>query len=179
MNEKEMEVDKIKIQEELSDLIDRYENLIFSICYRMTNDYFAAQDLTQETFLSAFEHADSFTGGDEKAWLCRIASNKAVDYLRQAARRQVPVEDVMLENEPSRHGQPEQETLDLDTAQMLQKNCKKLRPPYDEIAYLYFYEEKNAEEIAKRKNRNLKTVQTQIYRARDMLRKIYREEQEG
>ena len=58
----------------------------------MTGDYFAAEDLTQETFLSAFRHMDSFTGTNEKAWLCRIASNKCIDYLKSAGRRQIPSE---------------------------------------------------------------------------------------
>lgn len=30
------------------DLLTKYEKLVFSICYRMTNNYFDAQDLTQE-----------------------------------------------------------------------------------------------------------------------------------
>lgn len=56
------------------------------------------------------------------------------------------------------------------------QNCKSLRPPYDEIALDYYYREMNAEEIAAKRGRNLKTVQTQIYRARGMLRKQYRKE---
>ena len=39
-----------------------------------------------------------------------------------------------------------------------------------------YYDEKKAVEIAKERNENVKTVQTQIYRARDMLRKIYGKE---
>ena len=64
---KEQEVGKIDSQEYLSNLIDRYQNLVFSICYKITKDYFAAEDLTQETFLSAFQHRASFEGGNEKA----------------------------------------------------------------------------------------------------------------
>ena len=38
--------------------MDSYQKLVFSICYKMTADYFAAEDLAQETFLSAYEHSD-------------------------------------------------------------------------------------------------------------------------
>ena len=38
---------------------------------------------------------------------------------------------------------------------------------------MYFYEEKKAEEIAAVKGKKLKTIQTQIYRAKGMLKKIY------
>lgn len=58
----------------------------------------------------------------------------------------------------------------------LQEKCGQLKPPYDEIAKLYFCEERPASEIAELKQKNLKTVQTQIYRARAMLRKLYGKE---
>ena len=70
----------------LESWMEQYENLVFSICYRMTQDYFAAQDITQETFLSVFRHASDFDGINAKAWICRIASNKCVDYLRSGGR---------------------------------------------------------------------------------------------
>ena len=69
-------MDKIDAMQELTRMIGQYQNLIFSICVRMTNDYFIAEDLTQETFLSAFQKLKAFDGRDEKAWLCRIATNK-------------------------------------------------------------------------------------------------------
>ncbi len=34
--------------------IEQYEKLIFTICYQMVHDYHEAQNLTQETFLSAY-----------------------------------------------------------------------------------------------------------------------------
>ena len=40
-------------EEKLSELIDTYDKLVFSICYKLTGDYFMAEDLMQETFLSA------------------------------------------------------------------------------------------------------------------------------
>ena len=71
-------------------MVDTYQNLVFSVCYKVTRDYFAAEDLAQETFLSAYKNLDGFEGGNEKAWLCRIATNKSIDYLRGAGRRAVP-----------------------------------------------------------------------------------------
>ena len=69
------EADAINRDEQLEVLIDRYQNLIFSICYKITADYFAAEDLAQETFLSAYEKYGSFDRGTaakavgEKGWL--------------------------------------------------------------------------------------------------------------
>lgn len=156
--------------------IDEYQSLILSICFKMTKDYFAAQDLTQDTFLSAYEHLKGFDGENEKAWLCRIASNKCIDYTRRAGRRQIPMEDVQMEVFPSETGRPEEEALESSVRRELLENCKKLKPPYDEIAYQYFYLEKKPDEIAAEQGKKPKTVQTQIYRAREMLRRLYRRE---
>lgn len=151
-------------------------NLIFSICIKMTNDYFAAEDLTQETFLSALKNLSSFDGENEKAWLCRIASNKCIDYNRQAANRMIPAGEEKLEEKKSRQGLPEPTILELEVREQLTEACSRLKPPYNVIARLYFVEEYKAEEIADIQQKNVKTVQTQIYRARGMLRKIYGKE---
>ena len=170
------EVDKIIVYDTFTHMVHTYQNLIFSICVKMTGDYFAAEDLAQETFLSAYKHLDSFDGENEKAWLCRIASNKCVDYNRQAARRLIPVEEENLDMNHSKDGSPEEEAMENEVKERLLASCKELKPPYDEIARLYFYEERKPYEIAELKQKNLKTVQTQIYRARAMLRKTYGKE---
>ena len=63
----------------------------------MTSDYFASEDLTQDTFLSAYKHLSEFDGKYEKAWICRIATNKCLDYLQSAGRRSIPMADVGME----------------------------------------------------------------------------------
>lgn len=170
------EVDKIDSKQYLTQMIGQYQNLIFSICVKMTNDYFIAEDLTQETFLSAFQKLSSFDGNNEKAWLCRIATNKCIDYQKQAARRMIPSEDTELEQYPSGEGTPEGDYIEQEVYTELKERCSRLKPPYDRIAEMYFVEEKKADEIAEITRKNLKTVQTQIYRARAMLRKIYGKE---
>lgn len=172
-------MDKIDAMQELTQMIGQYQNLIFSICVRMTNDYFIAEDLTQETFLSAFQKLKAFDGRDEKAWLCRIATNKCIDYQKQAARRTVPSEDVELSEQVSGDGLPEQDYIENEVYAELRERCEQLKPPYDEIARMYFVEEQKADEIAEHTGKNLKTVQTQIYRARAMLRKLYGKERDA
>lgn len=61
--------------------------------------------------------------------------------------------------------------LEEDTKQSLLTACNHLKPPYKEIAKLHFYDEFTAGEIAKKLDINVKTIQTQIYRAKAMLRK--------
>ncbi len=160
----------------MSYCIDTYQNLIFSICYKFTGNYFDAEDLTQDTFLSAYKNFSKFDGTNEKAWLARIATNKCLDYQKKSARGEVPTEDAFFAKQPQT-----QETDNTCEACYMQKFvleelkrcCKMLKPPYDEIAEKYFYREMSVSEIADALGRNEKTVQTQIYRAKAMLRKLY------
>lgn len=171
-------MDKINAKQYLTELIDSYQNLIFSVCCKLTGDYFIAEDLTQETFLSAYRHMDSFSKENEKAWLCRIASNKCIDYLKSANRRQIPSDEEAFKDRMDASFGPEERFLEQELKATLLTRCQELKPPYDEVARLYFYEERSPDEIASIQTKNLKTVQTQIYRARAMLRKRYEKERE-
>lgn len=166
-------MDKIDSVCKLEEMLDSYQNLVFTICYKMVGDYFAAQDLTQDTFLSAFQSLNTFDGANEKAWLCRIASNKSIDYIKSASRKAIPAESEVFLEKQSESNLPEQTYFEKEVKEILLQNCRKLKPPYNEIAKEYFYNEKRPEEIALETGRNFKTVQTQIYRARGLLRKLY------
>ncbi len=155
-------------------MIDTYQNLIFSICYKIVKDYFEAEDLAQETFLSAYKHLPTFDRQYEKAWLCRIATNKCLDFIKRAERHSIPTEDEYFLAQKDKEPSPEENVLELEVKKQLSERCNNLKSPYREIAFDYFYRELSAAEIAEKTGKNLKTVQTQIYRARAMLQKTYR-----
>lgn len=173
------EAEHIDREEQLAALIDSYQHLVFTICYRMTADYFASEDLTQETFLAAYRRLAQFDGAHEKAWLCRIAVNKCIDYLQSAGRRSVPTENAGEDARSAPEQSPESVVLEREVRQTLLDRCRALKPPYDEIAKAYYYDEMDAAEIAAQRNMKRKTVQTQIYRARAMLKKMYAGKEDG
>lgn len=172
------EVAHIRREEQITALMDSYQKLVFSICYKMTADYFAAEDLAQETFLSAYEHLQNFDGANEKAWICRIATNKCLDYMAHSGRKSIPYEAADLESQlgSQETKSPEQTVMEREVREMLLECCRQLKPPYNEVAKSYYYDEMSVNEIAKMRGAGIKTVRTQIYRARNMLRKIYRKE---
>ena len=167
---------KIDSKENLIRLVNQYKNLIFSICLKLTGDYFTSEDITQETFISAYQHFEEFDGSNEKAWLCRIASNKCIDYLRKAERKNTLTneEDVAdacdTDNDPFKMYMGKAVMKDVEDA------CKNLPKPYGDVALNHFIHGLTAKEIADEKKISLKTIQTQIYRAREMLKKSIRRE---
>lgn len=172
-------MEKIDSKENFIRLVKQYQNLVFSICLKLTGDYFAAEDLTQETFLSVYRHLENFDGQAEKAWLCRIASNKCTDYLRAAARRAVPMaEEDIPESKVSEPQGPEMmqddplgRVLNREILAQVSAACDALKSPYREVAAAHFVRGKPAAEIAKETKVGINTVKTQIRRAREMLKK--------
>jgi len=77
------------------ELLERHEREIFAYALRLTGSRADADDLYQETFLAAFRGWPPPRAGNERAWLYKIATNKAIDRVRRA-RRIVPLDDLRL-----------------------------------------------------------------------------------
>ena len=168
---------KTDSKEKLIELMSTYKNLVFSVCLKLTGDYLTAEDITQETFISAYEHINEFDGTNEKAWLCRIASNKCIDYLRAAERRAVATpDDELPQMEGSGRDGPLEQFVAADIMETFRNSCDGLSEPYRTPAKLHFEEGLTAKEISIRIGVPLKTVQSNIYRAREMLKKTIRKE---
>jgi RNA polymerase sigma-70 factor, ECF subfamily len=77
-----------------------YQDLLYGQAYRMMGDLEAAEDATQEAFISAFKKLDSYRGGSFKAWLMRIVTNACYDELRRQKRRPTtPLEPLDADDE--------------------------------------------------------------------------------
>ena len=74
-------------KERFTELVLQYERLVYTVCFQLVREPAAAEDLTQETFLSAYIHRESMPEGYERQWLSRIAANKAKDHLQSAWNR--------------------------------------------------------------------------------------------
>lgn len=68
-------------------LVLHYQQVAFSVAYRLMGDASLAEDITQEAFISAFRKLNSYRGGSFRAWLCRIVTNAGYDELRRQKRR--------------------------------------------------------------------------------------------
>ncbi len=64
--------------------IENYADYLFGFAKYRLNSVEIAEDLVQDTFVSAFKNADSFKGNaSEKTWLTAILKNKIIDYFRK------------------------------------------------------------------------------------------------
>ncbi|MDL2219567.1 RNA polymerase sigma factor [Ruminococcaceae bacterium OttesenSCG-928-O06] len=156
-------------------VVAQYEKLVYTICYQYTKNHHTAQDLAQETFLSAYTHRESCPADSMKPWLARIATNKAKDHLKSAYNRRVRTEgeDGLPESSGTvlfaKEDSPESLAIGKETLEKIKGDIYSLKEPYHKVAVLYFLEEKSVEEIAASTQRPPKTVHTQLYRAKRLL----------
>ncbi len=81
-------------------LVLAYQDRVFSQAYRIMGEMEAAEDVTQEAFISAFRNIKSYRGGSFRAWLLRIVTNASYDELRRRKRRPTtPLEPVDAEDD--------------------------------------------------------------------------------
>src|SRR5512143_4025106 len=81
-------------------LVLAYQDQVYAQAYRMMGEMEAAEDATQEAFISAFRSIQSYRGGSFRAWLLRIVTNASYDELRRRQRRPTtPLEPVDADEE--------------------------------------------------------------------------------
>lgn len=157
-------------KEQFSALVLEYERLVYTICFQLVRDAAAAEDLTQDTFLSAYLHRDSIPEGYERQWLGRVASNKAKDHLQSAwSRRTVFPGD----GETFSRGlapPAEEVALRRSAAGEVREAVQHMKEPYRQVCRLCLLEERSVEETALALGRPVKTVYTQLSRGKRLLR---------
>lgn len=156
-------------KEEFSALVPQYERLVYTICFQLVRDAGAAEDLTQDTFLSAYIHRDRIPRGYERQWLGRIAANKAKDHLQSAWNRRTVLPG---DQELARGLAPPAEEVALrrSTAAEVREAIGEMKEPYRQVCRLCLLEEHSPEETALALGRPVKTVYTQLSRAKRLLR---------
>lgn len=176
MTDRTKEVDNINDEAYFEYLLNTYQKLVYSICYKAAGNQFDAEDLTQETYIAVYKNLSTFDRTYEKAWISKIASNKCLDFLKSAKRRVQPAEEEAFLQIEDKKDTPEEAYLKKESKDYVYTICQNLKEPYKTVATEHFYREKSISEIAQEKGKSIKTIQTQIYRAKAMLKKTVKEE---
>ncbi|MFY0642943.1 MAG: sigma-70 family RNA polymerase sigma factor [Bacteroidia bacterium] len=89
-------------QATISKWVAEYSDEMYSWAYYKTSNKEVAEDLVQESFLSALKYFDSFRKeSNAKTWLFTILNNKIVDHYRSAANKRMVNESSYIKNEDS------------------------------------------------------------------------------
>jgi RNA polymerase sigma-70 factor (ECF subfamily) len=160
-------------------LVLAYQDLIYSHAYRMVGEEESADDATQNTFISAYNHLGSFRGGSFKAWLLRIVTNACYDELRRRKRRPTvplePLDDTGEEVESARWmvdptEQPEEQVQRVELQNAIQHCLDNLPDDFRSAVIMVDVQGLDYFEAAVAIGKPIGTIKSRLARARLRLR---------
>lgn len=151
-----------------SELVRRYQDRIYRFLVRMTRSPEDARELTQETFLSAYQAMARWRPDARwSTWLFRIARNQALDRLRRARHVEfVALDEALHEQLPADTPTPEAALQARQRIAALEGALARLSVEHREILLLRDIEDMPYEDIAEVLDISLGTVKSRIARAR-------------
>ena len=168
------------------DLLARYHKPVHFLVLRMVRNEADADDLTQETFTKAFRHLSRFTPDYAfSTWLFRIATNHTIDFIRRKklttqslqAGRPGSDGDLIALDVPDRAPNPQEALIRAQRKQLVQLVVTKLPVKYARLVRLRYFDELRYEEIAAHLHMPLGTVKAQLFRARELMLDLMKENQ--
>lgn len=166
---------KVRDTEAFGEIYERNKVRIFRHCYYLVGRVKqVAEELTNETFLSAWKAIEKFQnrGLPLLNWLLRIAHNTAIQYLR----RQKPSAPIDVDIEDKRKS-PEEIVDSLGEAEHVRKAVLSLPWIQRQVIVWRFWEELSYEEVADLLGKSKETIRVIQSRALKSLRKILEEQE--
>lgn len=160
-------------------LVLAYQDLIYSHAFRMIGEKEYADDATQNTFISAYNHLGSFRGGSFKAWLLRIVTNACYDELRRRKRHPTvplePVDDTGEEVESASWmvdptDQPEEQVQRVELQKAIQHCLDNLPDEFRSTVIMVDVQGLDYFEAAEAISKPIGTIKSRLARARLRLR---------
>jgi RNA polymerase sigma-70 factor (ECF subfamily) len=147
-------------------VFDEHKDAVYRFAWRMSGSPAAAEDITQDAFVSLLRHPDRFDAarGTLRAFLLGIARNLALKRWRAEHRFESLDDDAVI-------GAP----VDLDRGEVgdiVGRAVQALRPLQREVVILAEYDGLTLAEIAQAVDADVGTVKSRLHRARENLRRL-------
>ncbi|MGO1470343.1 MAG: RNA polymerase sigma factor [Tissierella sp.] len=165
-------------------IINLYKNYIFAIILSFIKNYEEAENISQEVFLQIYISLPKFQEDNFKAWISRIATNKSIDYLRKKRSRVKEekidyIESIDINPRLENIKGPESLLLDKEKKEDIKKQIDSLPTIYKKTIIKFYLEEKSYKEIAREEDLPIKTIESRLYRGRQILKKNWRKKDDS
>lgn len=169
------------IDEAYEELINRYEQPVYGLVYRLLTKPGDASDVVQEVFLKVFRGVNSFREQSSlRTWIYRIAVNEAHNHRRWYMRHchgEISLENdrgdqksfLELASDPG--GSPFEQTLATENRSLIEQALARINPIFGTAVVLRDVQNLSYEEIAEILQVSLGTVKSRILRGREALRR--------
>ncbi|CAM4507582.1 RNA polymerase sigma-70 factor (ECF subfamily) [Paenibacillus endophyticus] len=154
-------------------LVKEYQSKVYHVCLKITREEESAKELAHVSLTKAFYALSSYR--EDAAfgtWLYRIAVRTCLDW-RKANQREWRHREAAADpaSNQATVETPEKLLLDKEMKSELMQLVKELKEPYKSVVYLYFFRGLSYREIAEQTGAAEKTIESQLYRAKQILRK--------
>ena len=163
------------------ELIERYEQQVYGMVYRLLGNQSDASDVVQEVFLKVFRGVATFREQSSlRTWIYRIAVNEANNHRRWFVRHcklEVPLEETRpehpnsIEYTPDPGRSPFEQAMDSETRTLIERALTQINPVFRTAVVLRDVQNLSYEEIAEILQVSLGTVKSRILRGREALRR--------
>ena len=152
------------IESEFQAVFEQYKDPVYRFVWRMTNSPDAAEDITQEVFLTLLRQPASFdaTRGQIRPFLLGIARNLVLKTFRRDKNRWSALEEDQFTAQPV-------DFVGCEIADIIAKAVQDLPPLQREVLVLAQYEDLSLEEVARTVDAEVGTVKSRLHRARQNL----------
>ncbi|MBW2527540.1 MAG: sigma-70 family RNA polymerase sigma factor [Deltaproteobacteria bacterium] len=157
-------------REAFTRVVERHQDAVFRLARALTPSEQEAEDVLQETFLSAYRHADAFRGeAAVRTWLLTIARRAAARQSRRRAgepRDHAPLSELGVAAGWGAESDPEQQASDAERRRALDKALAALAPTDRAVIVLRDLEGMTGPAAAEVLGLTLPAVKTRLHRAR-------------
>lgn len=158
-------------------LLDKYWNEVYAFMLQRTENETDAEDITIETFSKAFDKIATYNPEFQfNTWLIAIAKNVHIDLLRK--KKSTLFIDITDEEDDIAYGiaddspSAEDQIITEQNLNRLLQFIKQLKPAYQEVIQMRYFQEMSYQEIADELNEPLNNVKIKLLRAKKLLAEI-------
>ncbi|MBU2922965.1 sigma-70 family RNA polymerase sigma factor [Winogradskyella psychrotolerans] len=157
-------------------LLDSYWNDVYAFQLKRTMNENDAEDITIQTFSKAFDKIGTYNEDYKfKTWLLTISKNIHIDLIRkqkQSIRNTSKDDDNQYFDIVDDSPTPEDKIITEQNLANLLKDIKKLKPHYQEVINLRYFQELSYKEISEELNDPINNVKVKLLRAKKLLAAI-------
>jgi RNA polymerase sigma-70 factor (ECF subfamily) len=168
-----------KDRDAFGSLFDLYYDKVLNYTFRRVLNTEYAKDITSNTFLKALKNLDQFEWRNGpfsfSGWIFKIATNEVNQYFRKQNRYKLTIDDPDFKELGDNNKIAEEIEKKIDNDKhllILNKAIKQLKPIYQDILHLKYFEEMSYEEISQVLQKNESTIRVYSKRAKEELRII-------
>jgi RNA polymerase sigma-70 factor (ECF subfamily) len=149
-------------------LVDKYKSMVFSLAYNITKNREEAEEVAQDTFIKAYQSLKNYKGKAKfSSWLYRIVYNTAISSIRQFEKGKLTIDETNIPESLYVESKRNHESLSSEERKrFLEMALNSLDKDERALVIMYYYEDRELEEIAEVTGLTKTNTKVKLFRAR-------------